>query len=350
MSNNEIFVNAESGIYKIDPTTNIETKLSDTTNGTGIISFATINTQDYIFTCEDNAVIQYIYDGNECTYYNKFNNSAYVHPTNFDLNYVAQLTATDTDMYYSPRNRQVTSTLANGDYFLVLCKVTSEDSSEYFYIAKKDGTKGYISAQTAMEKINPNTDAKTFRIGLYAQGLHASTNIYRYPFEESEVLATVTIYDELIVLDNVAEKDGNQIWQYYKVSYVQNGNIVTGYVKTTDVSPYTSLKAPAVLKTVKITADSIGGVVYLYALPSEDSAQVAALTDGEELDLAEEYDKDSTWTKVVYKDMYAYVLTSQISQKGLTAVQITLIVVSSVIVVVSIVMLILLRKKRKIGF
>ena len=148
----------------------------------------------------------------------------------------------------------------------------------------------------------------------------------------------------------MAQDGDDQVWNYYKVSYVQNGEILTGYVKVTEVSPYTSLKAPSVLSTVKISSGSIGAVVYLYALPSEDSAQVAALTDGEELDLAEEYNKDSTWTKVVYKDMYAYVHTNQIAKKGLTAVQITLIVVASVVVTASVVMLIVLRKKRKIGF
>ena len=245
---------------------------------------------------------------------------------------------------------EVISNISTNEYFMVLCSVNSEESGDYYYIVRKDGTMGYIKSNAAFERINPNTDITTLKIGLYAQPLFPNTKIYKYPYSESEVLSDTTIYDELIVIDNVAQEGETQVWDYYTVSFVKDGNIQTGYVKASEVSPYTSLKAPSILSTVKISSGAIGAVVYLYALPSETSAQVAQLIDGEELDLAEEYNKDSEWTKVVYKDKYAYVKTSQIEQKGLTPVQITLIVVSVVVFAVSIVMIIILRKKRKIGF
>lgn len=348
-SADEIIVSARSGIYKIDPATNAATKLLSTTNS-GHVAITTIKTNKYVFVCGSSAITQYLYNGTTCEYYNKFNNSKYVPPATFDLVYVAKSKATEINLYSSPRNMQIASTLSNGDYFMVLCKATNEDSGEYYYIVKADGTKGYIKSDASFDRIEPNKDVKSFAIGQYAQGLHASTNIYRYPYSGSEVLTTVSIYDELVVIDNVAEQDGTQVWDYYTVSYVKGGEIITGYVEKTDVSQYTALKPPTILKTVKISSGSIGSLVYLYVLPSEDSAQVAALTDGTELDLAEEYNKNSTWTKVVYNDTYAYVKTSQISQKGLTAVQITLIVISSVVVVASVVMLVIMKKKRKIGF
>ena len=247
---------------------------------------------------------------------------------------------------------QKTSTLSLNDYFLVLTQITYQDSnSSFYYVTKQDGTKGYLKAQSAtFTKIDPNSDAKSLAIGLYAQGLFPETTVYKYPYANAEALTTIVGYDELIVVDNVAQEGDTQVWNYYKISYVSNGEIFTGYVKVTDVSPYTRLTAPTVLKTVKISAESIGSLVYLYALPSEESTQVAALTDGEELNLAEEFNKDAKWTKVIYKDTYAYVLTSQISQKGLTALQITLIVISCVIVAASVVMIIVMKKKRKIGF
>ena len=349
IANNEIFVNANKGIYKLDSSTNVATRLGKDAEGTGEIAFARIGTLDYLFVCENNAIIQYSYNGTSCEYYNKFNDNEYVHPTAFNLVYVAKA-AEIANLYSSPRNMQVTSTLNLNEYFLVLTSIISEESGSYYYVVKQDGTKGYIKSSTSFSQINPNSDVSTLKIGLYAQALFPNVSIYKYPYSGAEVLADITIYDELVVINNVAQDGDNQVWNYYKVSYVQNGEILTGYVKVTEVSPYTSLKAPSVLSTVKISSGSIGAVVYLYALPSEDSAQVAALTDGEELDLAEEYNKDSTWTKVVYKDMYAYVHTNQIAKKGLTAVQITLIVVASVVVTASVVMLIILRKKRKIGF
>ena len=349
MSQNEIFVNSQNGIYKIDPATKAATKVGQAPLGTGKICYTSIKDNDYVFVCEQKAIIQYSYNGTNCEYYNKFNNSEYVHPTNFDLLYVAKATAAS-NVYSSPRNLQVISNISANEYFMVLCSVNSEESGNYFYIVRKDGTMGYIKSSTEFTQIPANKDVTTLKIGLYAQPLFPNTKIYKYPYSDSEILSDTTIYDELIVLDNVAQEGENQVWDYYTVSFVKDGAIQTGYVKASEVSPYTSLKAPAILSTVKISSGAIGAVVYLYALPSESSAQVAQLIDGEELDLAEEYNKDSEWTKVVYKDIYAYVKTSQIEPKGLTPVQITLIVVSVVVVAVSVVMVIILRKKRKIGF
>ena len=349
MSQNEIFVNSQNGIYKIDPATKAATKVGQAPLGTGKICYTSIKDKDYVFVCEQKAIIQYSYNGTTCEYYNKFNNSEYVHPTNFDLLYVAKATAAS-NVYSSPRNLQVISNISANEYFMVLCSVNSEESGNYFYIVRKDGTMGYIKSSTEFTQIPANKDVTTLKIGLYAQPLFPNTKIYKYPYSDSEILSDTTIYDELIVLDNVAQEGENQVWDYYTVSFVKDGAIQTGYVKASEVSPYTSLKAPAILSTVKISSGAIGAVVYLYALPSESSAQVAQLIDGEELDLAEEYNKDSEWTKVVYKDIYAYVKTSQIEPKGLTPVQITLIVVSVVVVAVSVVMVIILRKKRKIGF
>ena len=349
MSQNEIFVNSQNGIYKIDPATKAATKVGQAPLGTGKICYTSIKDKDYVFVCEQKAIIQYSYNGTTCEYYNKFNNSEYVHPTNFDLLYVAKATAAS-NVYSSPRNLQVISNISANEYFMVLCSVNSEESGNYFYIVRKDGTMGYIKSSTEFTQIPANKDVTTLKIGLYAQPLFPNTKIYKYPYSDSEILSDTTIYDELIVLDNVAQEGDNQVWDYFTVSFVKNGAIQTGYVKASEVSPYTSLKAPAILSTVKISSGAIGAVVYLYALPSESSAQVAQLIDGEELDLAEEYNKDSEWTKVVYKDIYAYVKTSQIEPKGLTPVQITLIVVSVVVVAVSVVMVIILRKKRKIGF
>ncbi len=349
MSQNEIFVNSQNGIYKIDPATKAATKVGQAPLGTGKICYTSIKDNDYVFVCEQKAIIQYSYNGTTCEYYNKFNNSEYVHPTNFDLLYVAKATAAS-NVYSSPRNLQVISNISANEYFMVLCSVNSEESGNYFYIVRKDGTMGYIKSSTEFTQIPANKDVTTLKIGLYAQPLFPNTKIYKYPYSDSEILSDTTIYDELIVLDNVAQEGENQVWDYYTVSFVKDGAIQTGYVKASEVSPYTSLKAPAILSTVKISSGAIGAVVYLYALPSESSAQVAQLIDGEELDLAEEYNKDSEWTKVVYKDIYAYVKTSQIEPKGLTPVQITLIVVSVVVVAVSVVMVIILRKKRKIGF
>ncbi len=351
---NYVYANCDDGLYRID-SVNLDAtvKLGEIFTSTGKITSTLIGETQYIFAFANKSIVQYLVVGNTVEYYNKFDNSAYTHPTEFNIIQVAKISE-NANVYSSPRNKQITARLNANDLVLVLCEVNSDVSEEVFYrIATEDGSLGYIkkSAITENDYLSKTTDATSLKIGLYAQGLHESTNIYKYPYQSSEVLSTVTIYDQLVVLDNVAELNNNQVWNYFRVSYVdKSGSIITGYVKVTDVSPYTALQTPKILKSVKIKADTVGESVYIYTLPDKESPVVGYLTDAAEIDLAEEYNEDSLWTKVIYNGSYAYIPTANLQQGGLTSLQITLIVISCLVLAATATTVSIILYRKRMGY
>ena len=165
----------------------------------------------------------------------------------------------------------------------------------------------------------------------------------------SEAVAYLTIYDQLVVIDNVGQ-DGTYKWGWYKIQYLNaNKQIVEGYVKEKDVSPYTVLTPPDISKTVKVSSKKLGEYVKVYALPQEDSKLIAELKEGTSIDLHEKYDKNSEWTAVIYNDMIAYVKTENIQPGGLTSWQLALAITVPIVVVAIVITVIILVvvKKRK---
>lgn len=349
-ASNFIFANTDNGIYKVNPTAKSANKIADTINPNSKITTASYNGQDFIFLCNNDSIVQYLITDTSLEYFNKFNNIPYSHPTDFDILKVAKVGET-VKIYSSPKNLQVRDNALEGEYILVLCKKSEQDANQsYYYIATANGTTGYIKDSTSIEYIESETEASKLAIGQYAQGLHMQTSIYKSPYATSDVLDTVDIYTKLVVINNVAQIGEEQIWPYYKVSYVKDNEIVTGYVKTTAVSPYCSLTAPVILKEVVVSTKTIGDSVYLYTLPDENSPVITYVTDGTNLNLAEEYNKDSKFTKVVYNDEYAYILTENIQTTGLTSVQITIIIVSVIVFIGTILMVVILVKRYKMGY
>ena len=355
--NSNVYVNTLSGIISLS-TSNLTTLNLGNVVSTGKISAISYNSSNYLMVQGNNAIVQYALTNTSVEYINKFDNSGYTHPTEFDIVKVAML-ENGGKVYSSPRNLQVIDTLNSQSIVLVLCEKNSDVINKtYYYIVTKDGKVGYIENNFNLLNctLSRYTDTSKIDIGTYAQGLHEKTTIYKYPFdtglsaeEDYNILTTVSIYEQLAVVDNVAvDQNNKQAWDYYKVGYVQDGTLYYGYVKKADVAPYTSITAPKVLKTIKVRVDTVGDAISIYSLPTDESTKVGQLTDGYELQLAEEYDESKEWTKVVYKDTYAYVKTANIQQNGLTTVQITLIVIAVIVVVATLTMVgILMYKKKK---
>ena len=258
----------------------------------------------------------------------------------------------ETTVFSSPRHLQKLATLSSGDYVMLLNEV-----GEYYYVyfAKegKDVKLGYIRKDSAITLCPASTECE---IGAYAQALHPDTAVYKYPFvgdgfnsTGSEAIAYLSIYDQLVVIDNVGQ-DGEYNWGWYKIQYLdKNDNIVEGYVKEKDVSPYTVLTPPDISKTVKVSSKKLGEYVKVYALPQEDAKLIAELKEGTPIDLHEKYDKNSEWTAVIYNDMIAYVKTENIQPGGLTSWQLALAITIPIVVVAIMVTVIILVtvKKRK---
>lgn len=293
----------------------------------------------------------YEFTGTALNYYNTFDRTIYSHPSSYDIVKMYKIDS-ETTVFSSPRHLQKLATLSSGDYVMLLNEV-----GEYYYVyfAKegKDVKLGYIRKDSAITLCPASTECE---IGAYAQALHPDTAVYKYPFvgdgfnsTGSEAIAYLSIYDQLVVIDNVGQ-DGEYNWGWYKIQYLdKNDNIVEGYVKEKDVSPYTVLTPPDISKTVKVSSKKLGEYVKVYALPQEDAKLIAELKEGTPIDLHEKYDKNSEWTTVIYNDMIAYVKTENIQPGGLTSWQLALAITIPIVVVAIIVTVIILVtvKKRK---
>lgn len=293
----------------------------------------------------------YEFTGSALNYYNTFDRTIYTHPATYTILTINKINAEAT-VYSSPRHLQKLATLSSGDYVILLSEV-----GDYYYIYfSKDDKKvnlGYIRKDSDITLCPASTECE---IGAFAQALHPDTAVYKYPFvgdgmndTGSEAVAYLTIYDQLVVIDNVGQ-DGTYKWGWYKIQYLNaNKQIVEGYVKEKDLSPYTVLTPPDISKTVKVSSKKLGEYVKVYALPQEDSKLIAELKEGTSIDLHEKYDKTSEWTAVIYNDMLAYVKTENIQPGGLTSWQLALAITVPIVVVAIVITVIILVvvKKRK---
>ncbi|MDE5616224.1 MAG: hypothetical protein K2I78_00380, partial [Clostridia bacterium] len=263
------------GAYSFDSQSKTLDKLLENGVGENSVIYATYDSE-YLRHCvyiksDIYAVNVYEYDGS-LNYFGSFDKTKYTHPEEYDSIAVYKTTG-EVIMYSSPRHLQKLATLPSNEYILLL-----SDCGDFYYAYSYDNTLskatlGYVRKQADIQ-ICP-AQSKT-QLGLYAQALHPNTPIYKLPVDDSvnSVLRYATIYEQLVVIDNVGE-DGSFSWGWYKVGAVdENGEIIYGFVKALNVSPYTSLTAPDLSKTAKLSAQKLGEYVKIYSLPQEDSTIV----------------------------------------------------------------------------
>lgn len=341
--NGIIYVLSDNGIYAVDPPTRNSKKLSDDTSD-GKIRILQGDGVTYLLAQDvaNKSIKQYIcegtFDNATLTYYNVFDGVIYKNPGNYDLLKVGKVSA-ETDAYYSPKNLKIEFSLEAGDYVLALAK-----QDGFYYVRNDEGKTAYIR-ENELSLLNASESTS---IGKYAQALHDGTAVYKYPYVSDDVVATVNIDVMLIVVDNVAQDGDNHVWGWYKVCIVgDDGTLTYGYIQAEYVSKYTNFKLPSFSTDATVSAGSLGGIINVYLLPDEESEILGTLTDGDKITLAQEkLDGDSEWTKIVYKDMVGYVKTANLISKGITPLQITLIVVFAVVIVATAIVIFLVVKKR----
>ena len=290
------------------------------------------------------AINVYEYDG-ALNYFGSFDKTKYTHPEEYDVLAVYKTTSSVT-LYSSPRHLQTLKVLPENDYILVL-----NESGDFYYAYTYDtvlgkAEYGYVKKQAGITLCPAQKDSK---IGLYAQALHPKTPIYKYPIEGSAATIEATIYDQLVVVDNVGQ-DGAFVWGWYKVGFVgEDGEVKYGYVKYLDVSPYTSLTAPDLSKTAKLTAQKLGEYVKIYSLPQEDSEIVDEVSEGSQIYLKNKFNKNSEWTQIIYNEKIAYVKTVNVQPSGLTSWQLALAITLpavAVAITITIVILVVVKKRK----
>ena len=347
-----LYLNTDTKIVKYGVTDGTFTQLGDTPYKDGKIVYVEQGGKDNLFvSCSTDASIkQYVVEGDQISYVNSFDNTIYSHPTVADIVKVA-IAGEPITAYVSPRTLISVRDFSIGDKFLIL----SEKDGYYYVtdgIVRQDSSNskpyvnyGYVAKSATLTITESET---TTKFGTHVSVLHPNTPIYALPYETASILTEKSITERLAVVNCLSVSGGQDLWGWYTVNYMQDGTLVTGYVKATDIAPYTSLTAPAVKKSVKIKADKFGDVVTIYSLPDAQSPKVVELVDGKSVLLLQTYDPTSTWTTVQYGDEVGYVYTANIQIDGLTNVQIFIIVaVSLVVVATATILAIVLIKKRQ---
>lgn len=339
-----LYILSDDGIYAVDTTDySYKQVLAETFDG----KIRTLNGDGVTYLLvQDKAgksVSQYICSGSDISdakleYYSIFDGVVYNDPSTYDLIKVGKCT-TDTDAYFSPKNRKTEFSLKAGEYVLALAK-----QDGYYYVRNTDGKTAYVQ-ENELTLLEASSETA---VGKYAQALHDNTNVYLYPYISDDIVATVNVDDLLIVVDNVATDGDKQVWGWYKVCLVsEDGTMTYGYVQSDYASKYTNFKLPSFSTDATVSAGSLGGIINVYLLPDESSEVLGTLTDGDKITLAQEkLDTSSEWTKIVYKDMVGYVKTANLITESITPLQITLIVVFSVVIVATAIVVVLVVKKR----
>ncbi|MDE6757955.1 MAG: hypothetical protein K2J89_01595 [Clostridia bacterium] len=344
----------ENGAYAYNTQSKEFDKLLENGVGADSVIYATydsVNSKHFVYIKSDiYAINVYEYDG-ALNYYSSFDKTKYTHPSEYDSISVYKTTDSVT-LYSSPRHLQTLAVLPSNEYVLIL-----SESGDFYYTYFYDTTLskavfGYVKKQASIALCPTQSNLS---IGLYAQALHPDTPIYKYPLDDSvnSVLRYASIYDQLVVIDNVGQ-DGSFEWGWYKVGCINkdSGELVYGYVKYLNVSPYTSLTAPDLSKTAKLSSQKLGEYIKIYALPQEDSVVVDEVSEGSQIYLKNKYDKNSEWTQIIYNDKIAYVKTENVQPNGLTSWQLALAITlpAVVVAIAATVVILVVVKKRKATF
>ncbi len=277
-------------------------------------------------------------------------------PETFD-NITAAKVITETEFMAHLSNFEDVKTINEGTYIVVLANKVY-GSTEYCYVCSFDengNNFGFIE-KSHLEYKQGSAVTDSYKTVIPLTG--DTITIFKTPIETQNIgtfdnILYSDIDISIEVLDDVCNEEGTQIVlggaKWYKVTY--NGK--TGYVTKYSILPFVQEDAVPIKSFAKVKADAIGLTVTLYAQPDEYSAILNFLTDGKKVQLCEQFDKNSKFTKVIADGTVGYVLTDNLILDGLTTGQIVAIIVTVVVAVIAIIILVItlvIKKKRKDNF
>lgn len=247
------------------------------------------------------------------------NSPSYTHPSEIINPTVIALIRDNTTIYYNPNNYEDINSMMAGECAPVLNEITY-DGVHYYYI-EYEGKKGYIR----------QSDSTLLSAGKapvnYVKSLHPTMDIYLYPSVYSPVIfSDIDKNKPVEVISNVAEIDGQSMWNWYEVKYMNT----LGYVLKTEIVPYEMPVITPDLYYAKIKSFHLGEKISLYSLPDSHSAVIYSLSDGTKVELQAEIDKDSEFTLIKYGTMTGYVRTQHLTDSGMTTGQILSLILAGI--------------------
>lgn len=286
-------------------------------------------------------------DSNDTGAYSTVNNQ-YDHPANFNIIRLGLLN-TDTTVYNSPNNTEAVRKGTAGSRFLILAESEYNNNIYYYGVYEDNDRREYIlKSEINMCEYKTYADKGIVMTPI----LYSGTFLYKYPYNYSSIVTTVSKGDDLTLISDVASNENGLLWGWYKVSYMNaSGAVYEGYVRITDVQTKEDTQPPKLKKYYKVRAEKVGVKVSMYK-DSNETSQILFddIKDGTEVLVYQSaFDKDSLFTCVYYNDTIGFIKTANLIPSGLTVNQIIAISVASVgIVILLIVTILLIRRMRRL--
>ncbi len=265
-------------------------------------------------------------------------------PTEFDIINAGKI-INETTAYITPNNPESARHIPKDSVFLILAKITYAQNDYYYVTAEHLSQKEYILAQD-LQVLAKDTKLK----GQKMSAIVSNVAVYKYPFKYSEKLKiddkefTLTPKTEVICNSKISDSS----WNWYEITINSAGKNYTGYVN----ADYLAKKVPTTPEQniifMKTKAPKIGTNIKIYEQADINSEILFDdIKDGEDIQIVGEYNPESTFTKVFYKDKIGYILNENLQANGLTPNQIIAITITSVAIVAFTIIAILFMHKTK---
>ena len=233
-------------------------------------------------------------------------------------------------LYSQPDCYHAITVLKEGEKAFVRTSVFY-DEKEYFYIETSKGIFYLPSDGANIEYLlSGNADIS------YGKAAIGTVSVYPYPAPSARsnpIISGLGKDDIIRIVSYVAIDNGNDAWGWYKVEYGED----EGFVPVSALSE--AVYVDEIHRTFyKISTNHLGEHINAYASPDSLSEVLFSLYDGQRVEMREELDKTSEFSRIWVDGKECFVKTSCLIQKGLTKVQSLALILFAVVLVAATIM------------
>ena len=218
---------------------------------------------------------------------------------------------------------------------IVLCEDSGYDGFSYILY----GDKCVFARTDMLTSVNDTTPSMIDAVTSWC-----NTKLYKYPIENEDYLITTLPRNTQVKCNGSAYGYDNGKW--ISISYMDN----TYYIKASGTLLPLNNTQDVARYDAKISAQSLGGSVDIYLLPSTNSQVLASVVDGtqvltyELIKTSEEYTKISVEIDGV--KVVGYVLTSNLSTASVTTPQLIAVLIILVLSLATTITYVAVKKRR----
>ena len=241
----------------------------------------------------------------------------------------------NTYVYTNPNNSESIRLVDSDTKVIVLSEDTVYDG--YTYILY--GDKCVFAKTDMLTSINDTTPSMIDAVTSWGH-----TKLYKYPIENDNYLITTLPRNTQVKCTGSAYGYDNGKW--ISISYEDN----TYYIKSSGTLLPLSNNQEVARYDAKISAQSLGGSVDIYLLPTSNSQVIASVIDGTQVLTYELIKTSEQYTKISVEidgvTVVGYVLTSNLSTASITTPQLIAVLIILVLSLATTITYIVVKKRR----